>query len=117
MKLNSILHKKLLLQAQEAKIQGLNKLASGILESIGSEPQNEDIGYSYEQLQEHIHQDLWKAAAKILAYYDVKSVNVENLDKTILTCADDLTNEIEKTLDLDMIVRGPFEPKVPGEDK
>ena len=115
MKFNEVLHKKLLLQAEEAKQQGLTKLANCILNAIGSVPENEDIEYAYEDMQDHIHKDLWKAAAKIFAYYDMKSVNVEKLNETILACAENLTNEIEQAIDVADVIKGPFEPKIFGE--
>ncbi len=117
MKLNSVLYNKLLLQAEEAKSQGMHKLASGIFQSIGSYPEDDTKEYSYENMNEEIYNDLWKAAAKLLAYYDLKSVQAEKIDEIIQIYSNKLINELENSLELGSIIKGPFEPKVLGENK
>ena len=117
MKLNSTIYNKLLLQAKEAEEQGLTKLANNILNAIGDSPQKEEEKYSYSELQEDIYNDLWKSAARIMAYYDLNSVQIEKLNETIHICAVNLTNELEITLGVDEIIAGPFEPKTFGENE
>ena len=51
-KLNSTIYNKLLLQAEEAKDLEMKKLASGILEAIGSFSSDEQEEFSYEDLKE-----------------------------------------------------------------
>lgn len=115
-KLNPTIYNKLLLQAEEAKSQGLTKLADGILNAIGSYPEEETIEYSYTQLQDQIHRDLWKLATHFITYYGIESADAEKLDETISICASKLTNELESTLGVDSVVKGPFEPKILGEE-
>lgn len=116
-KLNSTIYNKLLLQAEEAKEQEMKKLSSGILEAIGSFASDENEEYAYEELQNDIYKELWKISAKFIKYYDLKSLDAAKLDKTLTSVAEKLTSEIEKTLEVDEVLSGPFEPKVMGEDK
>ena len=115
MKINPVIYKKLLAQAEEAKDQGFTKIADGIINAIGSFPEDEAVEYSYTQLQDDIHRDLWKIATRLLRYYDVQSLNVLKLEPTIAKWADDMLNELETSLDVDSVVAGPTEPKVPGQ--
>lgn len=114
-KLNGVIYNKLLAQAEEAKHQGLTKLANTILESIGNEPENEVSEYSYNDLKNDVHIDMWKMATRLMRYYDIKSLDAEKLDDTIMSCASKILKEIEQTMGVDNIVIGPFEPKTFGE--
>lgn len=116
MKLNATMYNKLLIQAQEAKEQGLTKLASGVLEAIGPHPRDEDLSYSYNELEQDIYNDLWKSAVKMMAYYDLNSAQIEKLGQTIAFCTDTIVDELGRTLEVQDIVKGPFEPNIPGED-
>lgn len=115
-KINSVIYNKLFAQAEEAKSQGLTALASGILEAIGPYPNEENSNYSYAQLQEDIHRDIWKMATRLMHYYDVQSLDAEKLDQEILVLASKIVDDLEGTLGVDSIVLGPLEPKVFGED-
>jgi hypothetical protein len=117
MKLNKVIYNKLLLQAEEAREQGMIKLANVILNSIGSYPSDEPEKYSYLQLQEEIHNDMWKVATKLISYYDIKSSDVSKLDETLSSWASQLIDDLEITLNVDKVVKGPNEPLLPGEDK
>lgn len=110
--MNSILYNKLLLQAEEAEKRGMIKLAEAVKESVDL---NSDE-YSYDQLQDDIHQDMWKIASKILTYYDINSVDIEKLDKSLESWATKLVDDLEITLDTNHL-KSPMEPKVPGETK
>lgn len=116
-KLNSVIYNKLLAQAEEAKTQGLTKLASGILEAIGSHPNDERSEYTYKQLRDDVHKDLWKVATRLLHYYDVNSLDAEKLDAEILVWAAKMVDGLEDSLGVDSVLVGPLEPKVPGQDK
>jgi len=116
-KLNIVIYNKLLAQAEEAKAQGLTKLASGILEAIGSHPNEEESEYSYKQLQDDVHRDLWKVASRLLHYYDVQSLDAEKIDAEILVWASKLVDGLEETIGVDEVLVGALEPKVPGQDK
>lgn len=110
--MNSILYNKLLLQAEEAEKRGMIKLAEAVKESVDL---NSDE-YSYDQLQDDIHQDMWKIASKILTYYDINSVDIEKLDKSLESWATKLVDDLEITLDTNHL-KSPMEPKIPGETK
>lgn len=114
-KVNSVIYYKLLLQAEEAKDRNLTKLANGIVKAIGSMPEEEKVNYSYSELQDDLYDGLWKLAANIIKYYDLNSVDAEKLDKTLESLANKVINEVEKTLDIDLVI-GPYEVKVPGQD-
>lgn len=115
MKINKTIYNKLLLQAEEAKEQGMLKLANGILDAIGSYPAEEKEEYSYDKLSEEIHKDMWKVATRLLAYYDIKSVDANLLDKSILSWASKIVNDLELTMGVSNLVKGASEPKLPGE--
>ena len=116
-KLNETVYKKLYAQAEEAKAQGLTKLSASIFDAIGPHANDEASEYSYAQLQDDIHRDLWKVATRLLHYYDVESVDAEKLNEEIIHWASSLTEGLEQTLQVDEVVVGPLEPTVPGQDK
>jgi hypothetical protein len=116
-KLDAVIYNKLLLQAEEANDQGMVKLANSIAEAIGSESRECDEQYSYSSLQDDIHTDIWKIATKLIAYYNPDSVDALKINEAITILAEKMTDELELTLGVDKIVRGPFEPSLPGESK
>ena len=115
LKLNETAYKKLLAQAEEAKEQGMVKLANGIYEAIGPMAADENQEYSYTQLKDDIHLDMWKMASRFMIYYDLNSVDAEKVNQTILRFAEAMTSDLEKTLKVESILKGPLEPKVFGE--
>lgn len=116
-KLNETIYNKLLLQGEEARERGMDKLASSIFEAIGSCPEDERKEYTYRELKEDVQRDLWKIAARVLAYYDLQSLDAEVLDKEIVSLAGHLVDDIELSLGVDEVIAGPLEPKLPGQDK
>lgn len=113
-KLNLTLHNKLILQAEEAKIQGFEKLAERVLDAVNNT--TEDIKeYSYSEFKEDINHDLWKLATRFLSFYDLKSVDVSKIDNIITILASNVIDELENVLEVNSIVKGAFEPKLPGE--
>lgn len=116
-KLNSVIYNKLLAQAEEAKAQGLTKLASGILEAIGPYPNDESSEYTYSELKEDINRDMWKMATRLMHYYDIESLDAEKLNETMIAVASKMLEELERAMNVDSVIVGPLEPKVPGEDK
>lgn len=115
-KLNEVVYKKLYAQAEEAKEQGKVKLASDIFEAIGPFANDEVSEYTYSQLREDVQRDLWKVATRLLHYYDVDSVDAEKVNAEIVHWASKLVDGLETTLQVDDVLSGPFEPKVPGQD-
>lgn len=116
-KLNPVVYQKLLLQAEEAKDRDMVKLANGILNSIGPTPEEETVTYDYEQLEDDVYHDLWKAATCILKYYDVRSADAEKIHEALEVVASKLIEEVEHSLSLKHTQVGPLEPKVPGQSK
>jgi hypothetical protein len=116
-KLNSVIFNKLMAQADEAQTRGLTKLASDIKQAIGTEPASELSEYSYVQLRDDIRQDIWKAAAKLITYYNMESVDADKLQHAILHVTAQVMDDLEHSLQVDEIAVGPLEPSVPGEVK
>ena len=112
-KLNEIVYRRLLLQAEEAKERGLHKLADGVLNSLGPIPEDERVQYSYGELQDDIYKGIWKLAVHVIKFYDVESVDAEKMNEAIETLASKLVDSLEETLAVDLV--GPLDPKVPGE--
>lgn len=96
--MKTIIYNKLLLQAEEAKEQGFNKLASGILRAIGSEPEDVDVDYEYEELHKDVYESLWQLVNNIIEYHDLESVNAEKLDAVIDNFASDFIEQIESVI-------------------
>jgi len=116
-KLNETIYQKLLLQAEEAKHQGMNKLASGILNAIGPHPEEDVSEYAYTALGEDVHKEMWKLATNVINYYGVESIDAERLNTVIESLAEKFVNELEVSFGVDSLVKGPLEPKLPGESK
>lgn len=110
-KLNPVVYHKLLLQSQEAKVQGMTKLASGIVGAVGPIAEDEEIKYSYQQLQDELYDGMWKLATHVLKYYDVKSADAGSLHHRLESLADQFLNELEADLNLDIddIGDGPLD--------
>lgn len=114
-KLNSVIYHKLLLQAEEAKEQGLEKLASGILNTLGPLPEDEVVQYNYEQLEDDVYQGMWRLAACVIKYHDLKSADAAKVHEVLDSLASKLIKEVEQSLSVDNTRVGPLEDKVPGE--
>lgn len=114
--LKSSVYHRLLLQAQEARDQGMHKLAAGILNSIGPTSDDETSTYSYSQMQDDVYEGLWKLANHVIKHYDVDMVDAERLDQVLETLAYKLVNEVEEVLPLEENTsNSPLDLKVPGE--
>ena len=117
MKINSTIYKKLLAQAEKAKYQGLVDLADGILIAIGSYPDDEKEEYTYSQMKNDIHLDMWKMATRLIHYYDIKSADAIKLDENLAVWSSEMIDNLESALNVSSVIKGPLEPKLPGEDK
>lgn len=116
-KLNEIIYNKLLLQATEAKEQEMIKLANGILGSIGPMPEDENIEYSYQSLNEDTYEGLWKLAINVIKYYDTTSADAEKLNEVIELTASKFIENLKESLNIKHMIFSSLEPKVPGENK
>lgn len=115
-KLNRTAYCKMELQAEEAKNQGMIKLADAVNHAINdiklTTNKNE---YSFEEMDTQIHRDLWSIATTLAGYYNVENVDIEKVDKTLVSWAEKLVDDLEKTLQISDTIKGPLEPKLPGE--
>lgn len=114
MKLNKIMYKKLLAQAEEAKEQGFEKLAGGVLTALGPAYREEEVKYSEKSLKEAIYKSLWNDALLVLAYHDLQSADIQKLDETVKYLTEKVSQELESTLELNDKV-SDLEPKLPGQ--
>jgi len=117
MKINKTLYNKLLLQAEEAKNHGMVKLASDVINSIEAFPEEEAKEYSRKEMQDDVSADVWKVATRVFNYYQVKSADIEILNKIIIQSSEQLISNLEKAINLKKDLIGKSEPLVPGEEK
>lgn len=115
--MNTVIYNKLLLQAEEAKEQGMKKLAEGILSALTATPEDEVIKYSFSELDKDVYKGLWALAANVIKYYDLESVNSEKLNETIEILSSKFIEELQVSLGVENTVAGPLEPNLPGEYK
>lgn len=113
-KLGTVIYNKLLIQAQEAKEQGLDNLSQRIMDTIGNESSDQKEQYSYTQLKEEINKDLWTVASRMIKFYDLNSVDALKLDKIITVLAEEIIDELGISLEANYI-KGANEPDLPGE--
>ena len=119
-KLNKIAHSRLLLQAQEAKEMGLDRLARGMFFALKLAEEDADMPvskYSYEQMQEEIYQELWELVSKVAQYYDVDDITAEKIDDVLQEMRDNFLEKVEEVLGVEEGSVGALEPEVPGETK
>lgn len=115
-KLNPIVYQKILLQAQEAKIREMKKLAGAVLNGLGPTAAEEKITYSSTELKEDIYNGLWKLAFNVVGYHDLESADIEKLNNAIAFATDNFVRDIEQALDVEGKI-GPNEPKLPGQSE
>lgn len=116
-KMNTVIYNKLLLQAEEAKEQGMKKLADGILSALTAVPEDENIKYSFSELDEDIYKGLWSLAANVIKYYDIDSVDSEKVNEVIEILSSKFIEELQVSLGIENTLVGPLEPNLPGESK
>lgn len=112
--LNKQLYNRLLVQAQEAKSYHMDKLASRVITSLGSLPEEDNVSYDLKEVKDDIHQGMWNIATCLLKYHDISHVDIEKLDNILGYLTTSFINEIEESLDLKKI--GALETKVPGQE-
>jgi hypothetical protein len=110
---NEVLKNKLLLQAEEAKEQGMTKLGQAIMDAVDETSTEEK--YSYSQMNDEIHSDLWKIATHLMKYYNLQSVNADQLDKIVVAWSDKLVEDLELSLGVDEVINSSSDTKLPGE--
>jgi hypothetical protein len=96
-KISSIIKDRLILQAEEAKELGFDKLAERIIESVDVDSSNE----SYMELKENICKNIWKSATLMLDYYNVNEFDASQLNKVIANITNNAIDELEISLNTD----------------
>lgn len=116
--LNNTVYAKILLQTDEAKELGFNKLAERVLSVMGpyARDEKEEVTYAFTELEADIHNKLWKMAIDVMTYHDVQSVDIQKIDEAITSLAHVAIKAIENTIDSESKV-GPLEPLLPGESR
>lgn len=116
-KLNSILYNKIILQAEEAREFGMEKLAKGALNALPKSPRNddEDEYYPLSELKDDLYSDLWKMAVKVIDHHDLDSVDISKLDEFIEDFTESFLDSLESHLNVED-KKGKREPTSPGEE-
>ncbi len=115
-KFNSVIFNKLLLQAEEAEYQGLNKLATALHTNLKPylNEENSSSEYSMDEMKQEIYNNLWAAASSIIKYYDVQSVDAIKVHAAIEEMTENMLQNIKNSIEVSSTF-GPLEPKTPGE--
>jgi len=113
-KLNSVVYQKLLLQAEEAKVRDMKKLAIAVLNGLGTVSDEEKTVYSSTELKEDIYNGLWKLAFNVIGYHDLESADIEKLNNAVAFATNNFVKDIEQALDVEGKI-GPNEAKLPGQ--
>ena len=107
-------------QAQEAKEQGLTKIATNLenqLTEIGNNGKIRDektkFSYSNESFEHDVHQALWSIAIRAADFYQ-KSFDSKKIQTIIEKTATDLISDLRIEISPDGV--GANEPSIPGEE-
>lgn len=113
--LKDVIYNKILIQAEEARELGFDKLAEDVLSVMGpiSRTDDEQITYSSAEISKDVHQKLWKIAMDYIKFHDVDSVDIQKIDETLKDLGKTISKNIENALGTSNI--GKIEPKLPGQ--
>lgn len=106
---------RLIAQRDEAKLLGLNKIATNLTNQISSNAVrdgDENYEYSYASLKEDVEENLWDAAIRAQDYFG-NTADAREISDIITVISEQLINEIRVKLGKTI---GAYEPVVPGED-
>lgn len=112
------LHKRLVAQSEEAKIQGLTKTASHIDEKIATTKvrKNESIYvYSNEDFQKDVESALWDAVLRVADFHNT-TFDANEVQNIIDKYSQELVSDLRVLANVEHGV-GAFEPTIPGETK
>lgn len=109
---------RILVQAEEAEIQGLTKVAEHLTNQADKNSSNVRNAesfyvYSHDDFKKDIEGQFWNAVIRIADYHDV-GLDATELQATIEAAASDFVQDIRGRLGIKTAV-GAFEPDVPGE--
>lgn len=112
-KLNEVIYNKIVIQANEAKELGFEKLAEEVLSVVGPVPREEEISYSLKELEANVKNNLWKIALEYINYHDLNSVDIQKVDAVLNALVPKVAHAIEQGIEADGF--GPLEPKLFGQ--
>lgn len=113
--LNETIYNKLLVSAEEARDQGMQKLASGVLGALTDNPELNKEKYSSGQLETDVYEGLWKLATNVVKYHEIESADIEKINEVIETLAGKFVEQIERSVGIEPGTMGKAEPPVWGE--
>jgi len=118
--INSSLFEKISMQAEEAELLGLEKIARSLsaqLEKFSDKIRKDDEFYSYakDELKEDVEGCLWDAAMRVADFYNV-APGEQKIQELIDEMSEWFINAMESTLNISDGV-GAYEPTLPGEEK
>lgn len=115
-KFNCTVFERLSLQAEEAREQGMLKLAEGIESALLTGSEESASEYSSDEMEVDVYKDLFAAAANVIKHYNSAHVDVDKLDLFLEEVTHKFAEDVKEVLDISSVV-GPREPKLPGETK
>jgi hypothetical protein len=113
--INEKMSKRIKIQAQEAELIGLKKVAGHLNQLAETKTRENDASYVYKRsdLANDVEAKLWQAALRVADYYDC-SIAAEFVQDNIERFAEELVSVIGKQARISHGV-GAHEPAVPGE--
>lgn len=116
----SLLHR-LAVQASEAELQGLTKVAEALTEQIEKHSSNvrattDFYSYSEEEFKKDVTAQFWGAILRIADYYNIKHFDAAEVNTLIDKMAQDMISDVCASVGIRHGV-GAYEEPVPGEEK
>lgn len=112
------LHKRLVAQSEEAKIQGLTKVASHIDEKVAEAKVRKDDAiyvYSDEEFKKDVEKALWDAALRVADFHNT-TFDASEVQNIVDKYSEELISDLRVLANVEHGV-GVFEPTIPGEMK
>ena len=114
------LFERLNLQAEEAEVQGLEKVAQSLTDQIEEQSKairkdDEFYSYSKPELDKDLQCKLWSAAVRILDFYNVKHFDATQVQELVEKAASGLVTGLCKQAGINHGV-GAYEKPVYGEE-
>lgn len=110
---------RLIVQAEEAEVRGLSKLAGNLTEQINSSSiRKDDANYSYSEneFRKDINDQLWSSIVRTADFYGIKRFDAYEMNQLVEKTAEDFVKSIRLHAGITHGV-GAYEPSIPGEEK
>ncbi len=109
------------LQAQEADVRGLTKLASELTSLAETVPiRNEELIFSYsqEELQSRLKESFWRSALEVMNYHNVLNFDAQEVNEILSQAQENLIMALQNKLAINSLL-GPFDSAtcLPGVDQ